>query len=130
MSQIDYDLEDDLETMELFDKGSTKPEKRKLTVTVGQVNMNSGFSLEGLANILQELVATCEKEAYTKPFVRINKYDMGDIGRSGLSLIIEAKRLETDEEYQERLNRIEQAKIKKREFDLKKFYELKKELGL
>jgi hypothetical protein len=126
----EYDLNDNLQEMELFDKGSTVPEKRNLSVTVGQINMNFGFSLSGLTEMLQELIATCEKTEYTKAFVHIDEYDIGDEGRHGFSLVVKAKRLETDQEYTERQARIVEAKARKREFDTKKFYELKKELGL
>jgi hypothetical protein len=126
----EYDLNDNLQEMELFDKGSTLPEKRKLSVTVGEIKMNFGFSLSGLTEMLQELIATCEKKEYTKAFVHINEYDIGDKGKSGFSLVVKAERLETDQEYTERQACVVVVKAKKREFDTKKFYELKKELGL
>lgn len=127
MSQIEYDL-NDMEIME--GKGSTSPQKRKVRVNISDINMERGVSITTLSAILDQARDKISKEGLTDDTVYLQAYDSGEDGWTGYSLVIKAKRLETDEEYQARLKRIEQAKINKREFDLKKFYELKKELGL
>lgn len=127
MSQIEYDL-NDMEVME--GKGSTSPQKRKVRVNIGDINMERGVSITTLSAILDQARDKITKEGLTDDMVQLQAYDSGEDGWTGYSLVVKANRLETDEEYQERLKRIEQAKLTKREFDLKKFYELKKELGL
>lgn len=127
MSQIEYDL-NDMEVME--GKGSTSPQKRKVRVNIGDINMERGVSITTLSAILDQARDKITKEGLTDDTVYLEAYDSGEHGWTGYSLVIKAKRLETDEEYLARLKRIEQAKLKKRDYDTQKFYELKKELGL
>lgn len=125
LKQIEFDLKD----MELMNPGSTNPQKRELRVEIAHINMEYGSSIDQLIFALQEAKEKCIKNNFFKDKVIINIYDRGD-NQDGIDLAIIAKRTEFDEEYQERLKHIEKAKLNKREYDLKKFYELKKELGL
>lgn len=127
MSQIEYDL-NDMEIME--GKGSTSPQKRKVRVNIDDINMKRGVSITTLSAILDQARDKITKEGLTDDIVYLEDYDSGEDGWTGYSLVVKANRLETDDEYLERLKRIEQAKLKKREYDTQKFYELKKELGL
>ena len=127
MSQnIEYDLND----MELFDKGSTQPKKRELRVDIDRIDMEYGQDIETLITTLQEAKDKCQRDGLFDDRVYLHVYDRGENMQERREITIEAKRIETDEEYRKRLKRIEKAKLVKREYDTKKFYELKKELGL
>jgi hypothetical protein len=104
--------------------------KRKLHVNIGSMNLWRGQPLSKIREFLDEQEALAKSKNYTDIIINAHQNDYRDQGNEDTYLDIYAKREETEEEYQERLKRIEINKVQKREYDLKQFYELKERLGL
>lgn len=104
--------------------------KRKIYVNVGSMNLWRGQPLSKVREFLDTQEALANSKNYTDIIINAHQNDYRDQGNDDTYLAVYAKREETDEEYQERLIDIEEAKTAKKEHDLRQFYQLKEKLGL
>jgi hypothetical protein len=102
--------------------------KRKINVSVDSLSCTRGRPPHEIISWIQSVEQKANANGYTDCIVYIQAED--DHENYYKDLHFQAKREETDQEYSERLIRIEESKVRQKEYKLKQFEELKKELGL